>query len=132
MAVCEPFHEFSVSSEDVGIVTWVLHAYPDEENLLAEEVGVEPTRHFLSASLVLKTRCPTGDIALPAKTAAAGTCLFLSLANIAVWKIYVNHHSLVVVAPGELHAIKILEQFNGLIATYSQVVPILNNRKFGV
>ena len=32
---------------------------------MAEEVGVEPTRHFISASLVLKTRRPTGDIALP-------------------------------------------------------------------
>jgi hypothetical protein len=32
---------------------------------LAEEVGVEPTRHTIGASLVLKTRRPTGDIALP-------------------------------------------------------------------
>ena len=32
---------------------------------LAEEVGVEPTRRFIGASLVLKTKCPTGDIALP-------------------------------------------------------------------
>ena len=32
---------------------------------MAEEVGVEPTRHFINASLVLKTRYPTGGIALP-------------------------------------------------------------------
>ena len=32
---------------------------------MAEEVGVEPTRRFVGASLVLKTRHPTGDIALP-------------------------------------------------------------------
>ena len=33
--------------------------------LMAEEVGVEPTRHLLSTSLVLKTRHPTGDVSLP-------------------------------------------------------------------
>ena len=32
---------------------------------MAEEVGVEPTRRFVSTSLVLKTRHPTGDVALP-------------------------------------------------------------------
>ena len=32
---------------------------------MTEEVGVEPTRHFISASLVLKTRHPTRGIALP-------------------------------------------------------------------
>lgn len=32
---------------------------------MAEEVGVEPTRRCLSTSLVLKTRHPTGDVALP-------------------------------------------------------------------
>ena len=32
---------------------------------MAEEVGVEPTRHLIGASLVLKTRRPTGDVALP-------------------------------------------------------------------
>ncbi len=34
-------------------------------NDLAEEVGVEPTDHFYSSPLVLKTRRPTGDNALP-------------------------------------------------------------------
>lgn len=34
-------------------------------HVLAEEVGVEPTRHTSGTSLVLKTRRPTGDIALP-------------------------------------------------------------------
>jgi len=33
--------------------------------VMAEEVGVEPTRRFIGVSLVLKTRHPTGDIALP-------------------------------------------------------------------
>jgi hypothetical protein len=32
---------------------------------VAEEVGVEPTRRCVSTSLVLKTRHPTGDVALP-------------------------------------------------------------------
>ena len=32
---------------------------------MAEEVGVEPTDHFYSSPLVLKTRRPTGDNALP-------------------------------------------------------------------
>ena len=32
---------------------------------MAEEVGVEPTRRFVSTSLVLKTRHPTGGVALP-------------------------------------------------------------------
>jgi len=32
---------------------------------LAEEVGVEPTRRGVHTSLVLKTRRPTRDIALP-------------------------------------------------------------------
>jgi hypothetical protein len=32
---------------------------------MAEGVGVEPTKHFISVSLVLKTRHPTGDVALP-------------------------------------------------------------------
>ena len=32
---------------------------------MAEEVGVEATRRFLSPSLVLKTRHPTGGVALP-------------------------------------------------------------------
>ena len=32
---------------------------------VAEEVGVEPTRRFVSTSLVLKARRPTGDVALP-------------------------------------------------------------------
>jgi len=32
---------------------------------MAEGVGVEPTKHFISVSLVLKTRRPTGDVALP-------------------------------------------------------------------
>ena len=32
---------------------------------MAEEAGVEPTRHTIGTSLVLKTRRPTGDIALP-------------------------------------------------------------------
>ena len=37
--------------------------------IMAEEVGVEPTRHLNGTSLVLKTRHPTGGVALPdAKT----------------------------------------------------------------
>jgi hypothetical protein len=58
----------------INFYSWVLSwaKYKGNCNLLiliymAEEVGVEPTRHFVSASLVLKTRRPTGDIALPCK-----------------------------------------------------------------
>jgi hypothetical protein len=32
---------------------------------MAEGVGVEPTKRFFNVSLVLKTRRPTGDVALP-------------------------------------------------------------------
>ena len=39
---------------------------------MAEEVGVEPTRRFIDASLALKARHPTGDIALPLQV----LCLF--------------------------------------------------------
>ena len=32
---------------------------------MAEEVGVEPTSHFISSSTALKAARPTGDDALP-------------------------------------------------------------------
>jgi hypothetical protein len=45
-------------------VKWAMWLKALNKNM-AEEVGVEPTRRFVSTSLVLKTRHPTGDVALP-------------------------------------------------------------------
>ena len=77
---------------------------------MAEEVGVEPTRHFLSASLVLKTRCPTGDIALPEFASARRYRTPLRLiagVNIAAGEICVNHHALIALAPRKFQSVKI-------------------------
>ena len=79
--------------------------------MVAEEVGVEPTRHFVSTSPVLKTGRPTGDIALPL---FGGIILHL---EIPCWKSSVDHATAVTFTPGEVNGIEILHQF------YDQVTP---------
>ena len=46
------------------IVFFILYSYISM-TYMAEEVGVEPTSHFISSSTALKAARPTGDDALP-------------------------------------------------------------------
>ena len=46
---------------------------------MAEEVGVEPTKHFNSISMALKAKHPTRDVALPHFQIAGNTILSFSL-----------------------------------------------------
>ena len=77
---------------------------------MAEEVGVEPTRHRVSASLVLKTRHPTGG-----RRSSVWPSLTLEPLP---GKVAVQHQSVVVAAAREADVIEVFQNLHGEIATH--------------
>ena len=94
---------------------------------MAEEVGVEPTRRCLSTSLVLKTRHPTGDVALPELRCYKVMCshpkAVMPLGNEAFFNnTSIDDCPLISASARKANTIKILEYFDSQFATDAQLV----------
>ena len=84
---------------------------------MAEEVGVEPTRRILCTSLVLKTRRPTGDIALPSFSGIEKPGRHRSL----------QYYTSFSHTAGKSNAVKIFENIDSDIAAAAEVIAIFSN-----